>query len=120
MADEPISASGTPAVFEINDGVRRSKAAQLAGIQRIPANVGSSSAVLQVSLDQVRSSPLKPVLDITAPREEARWKGVLQGIVGGNRIRPIHVRKMVASRGLPMRDVLVVKNGRPVDPFTGA
>src|SRR5215207_8379232 len=105
MADEPIPASGTPAVFEINDGVRRSKAAQLAGMKRIPANLASGSTVLQIPLDQVRSSPLKPVIDITAPREEARWKGVLQGIVGGNRIRPIHVRKMAASRGLPIRDV---------------
>jgi hypothetical protein len=77
MTDEQQSGSSPVPVYEINDGVRRSKAAQLAGKQRIPPNIGGSKTVRHIPLDLVRSSPIKPVIDITAPREEARWKGVL-------------------------------------------
>jgi hypothetical protein len=120
MSVHDASPSTTQPVFEINDGVRRAKAAHLAGRKRIPANVGGTFAVEEIPVEQLRSSPIKPVIDISSPREEARWKHVLQGIIGGSRIRPIHVMKVTASRGLPIRDVQVVKNGQPVDPFTGA
>jgi hypothetical protein len=119
MTGETAPGSAPAPVYEINDGVRRSKAAMLAGKQRIPANVGASSSVQQIPLDLIRSSPIKPVIDITSPREEARWRDILSGVIGGKPIRPIHVRKMASSRGLPIRDVRVVKNGKPVDPFTG-
>jgi|SRR5215208_2397026 len=119
MSGNPQSGIASAPIYEINDGVRRSKAAQLAGKQTIRANIGPSKLVQDIALDLVRSSPIKPVIDITSPREEARWKWVLSGTIGGNEIKPIHVRKMASSRGLPIRDVRVVKNGKPVDPFTG-
>jgi hypothetical protein len=112
--------SAVTPVYEINDGVRRAKASVLAGRKTIPANIGDTFAVTEIPLERVRSGELKPVIDISTPDAEARWKGVLRGILGGNAIEPIHVIENPSSRGVPVRDVPIVKGGRRVDPFTGA
>jgi hypothetical protein len=109
-----------PHLYEINDGVRRARAAVLAGKKTIPANVGDTFDVTEVPLNRIRSGELKPVIDISSPEAEARWGGVLRGIVGGNPIEPIHVTENPHSTGVPIGDVPIVKRGRRVDPFTGA
>ena len=73
-----------------------------------------------IAIEHVRSGELKPVIDISTTDAEARWRGVLRGIIGGNAIEPIHVIEKPDSTGVPIRDVPVVKGGRAVDPFTGA
>ena len=120
MSDAQQARSSPAPVYEINDGVRRAKAADLAGKKTIPANVGDTFAVTEVPLQHIRSGELKPVIDISSPEAEDRWKGVLRGIVGGNPIEPIHVIEKPDSTGVPIRDVPIVKRGRRVDPFTGA
>jgi hypothetical protein len=120
MTGPQQSGSAAGAVYEINDGVRRAKAAVLTGKETIPANGGDTFAVTEVPLDRIRSGELKPVIDISSPDAEARWNGVLRGIIGGNPIEPIHVVEKPQSTGVPIREVPIVKGGRPVDPFTGA
>jgi hypothetical protein len=65
MSVHDPSASATQPVYEINDGVRRAKAVHLAGRKRIPANVGGTFAIENIPVDQLRSSPIKPAIDIT-------------------------------------------------------
>ena len=86
--------------YEIIDGVRRVKAAEVAGRRSIAAQVyrdRSSIEVLEVSLSQLYS-PTKLAIDVSSsPQAMARWKRVLDATLAGEILDPIIVRP--GSRG---------------------
>jgi hypothetical protein len=92
--------------FEIIDGVRRSKAALMAGQAMISARIENKSGTLgpifQVNLDRLHS-PHKDRIDVSTPRALQRWMNILKGVHGGSTFPPIIVRP--GSRGPRIQDV---------------
>jgi hypothetical protein len=92
--------------FEIVDGVRRSKAAVIAGQSMISAQVedrsGTLGPVFQVSLDRLHS-PHKDRIDVSTPGALQRWMTILKGVHGGSTFPPIIIRP--GSRGPRIQDV---------------
>ena len=109
-------------MYEINDGVRRAKAARLAGRATIPAHVDGRVTVQPVRVDDLRV-PLgnkgKHRIEIGEEREEERWLDTYVQTMGGQRPPPIDVRSTPDSPGIRIGNVPVTKNGRPVDPMSG-
>lgn len=54
-------------LYEIQDGVRRAKAAWLCGHKTIPAQIGGAGPILQIPLKNLRS-PHKDFIDATGVR----------------------------------------------------
>ena len=91
--------------YVINEGVRRAKAASLAGHETIWAHVGSSMREQKVPLG-VLLSP-KKVIDARTPREIARWLSVKQGMAHEpDLFPPIHV--VAGTDGTPIAQVAVL------------
>ncbi len=99
------AAGAAEATFEILNGVRRSKAAEIAGQTTIEAEieVGSRTVGTQtVALDSLRS-PKETIS--TAGAGLSRWLNTLQQTLSGSKPPPIRVTP--GSRGTPIRDVTI-------------
>jgi hypothetical protein len=59
------------------------------------------------------------MIDITEERAEERWLDTYVQTKRGQLPPPIDVQSAPDSQGVPIRDVPVTKNGRPVDPLSG-
>ena len=99
--------------FEVSDGVRRAKAAQLNGDTTIRAimNVEESGEIvakkIDVPIDQL-NSPMKSQIDATTAKEKARWERVLKGTEDPNvELPPITINP--GNRGLLIKDVEVIE-----------
>ena len=91
--------------YEIVDGVRRAKAADLAGHDTIWAVVDGDAHEQKVPVHTLLSP--KRVIDITTPRELKRWRNVVEGMrEEPDLLPPIVIRP--GSNGIPIRDVPVV------------
>jgi hypothetical protein len=89
----------------INEGVRRSKAADLAGRRTIWAQIGQSIQETKISVDSLLSP--KKIIDVRLPRELARWQSIKRGMIEQpDLLPPIHV--IPGSRGVPIRQIEVV------------
>ena len=109
-------------LYEINDGVRRAKAASLAGRVSLPAYVDGRRQVRDVPVEDLRvprGNKAKHAIDVTRERAEERWLDTYVRTLNGEKPPPIDVRTVPDSQGVPVRDVPVTKNGRPVDPMSG-
>ena len=109
-------------LYEINDGVRRAKAADLTGNRSVPATIDGRGAVRQVPLDDLRvpkGNTGKHRIDITSESAEERWLDTYVRTANGETPPPIDVRTAPNSDGVPIRSVPVVKKGTPVDPLSG-
>jgi hypothetical protein len=91
--------------FEIIDGVRRAKAADLLGHHRIWAVVDDAGAEQQVPVRSLLSP--KQAIDVSTPRERQRWLNVRSGMADEpDLLPPIIVRR--GSSGVPIRDLRIV------------
>jgi hypothetical protein len=91
--------------FEIIDGVRRAKAADLLDHGSVWAVVDDAGAEQRVPVGSLLSP--KRTIDISTPRERQRWINVKTGMADEpDLLPPIIVRR--GSRGLPIRDVRIV------------
>jgi hypothetical protein len=109
-------------LYEINDGVRRAKAADLAGRDSVPATVDGHGPVRHVPVVDLRvpkGNTGKHRIDITTETAEERWLDTYVRTASGETPPPIDVRTAPNSDGVPIRSVPVVKKGRAVDPFSG-
>ena len=99
-------AKGAERTFEIIDGVRRSKAAELAHRQTVRAEVVVGNRVvetLDIPLASLRS-PSKSAIDVSSSRRQfERWQSVLDGTKRGDPLPPITVQP--GSRGPSIFDV---------------
>jgi RHS repeat-associated protein len=95
---------GADDAFEILDGVRRSKAAEIAGKGSIKAEVsGTGGKVVEVPLGSLRSP--KSVIDVSSPRDMTRWMKTLGQTLRGSEPPPILVRP--GPNGTPIHQVKV-------------
>ena len=91
--------------LEVVDGVRRAKAADLAGQDTIWAIVDDAQAEQKVPVQSLLSP--KPVIDISTPRERRRWLNVQRGMFHEpDLLPPVIVRR--GKNGLPIRNVRVI------------
>jgi hypothetical protein len=117
-----VERDGQRPLYEINDGVRRAKAAAIIGRATVPATVDGRPGVTDVPVESLRvprGNVGKHVIDITREQAEERWLDTYVRTVNPETPPPIDVRTAPGSDGVPVRDVPVVKRGCPVDPFTG-
>jgi len=90
--------------YEISDGVRRAKAADLAGHEMIWAVVEGEATERRAPVRSLLSP--KRVIDICTPREQRRWENVRQGMADEpDLLPPVVIRP--GSNGVPIRDVPV-------------
>jgi len=98
---EALAAAG-PETFEILDGVRRAKAAQLSGFDTIAAEIdvgGRTVATTDVPLSALRSP--KAVIDtVTQPSALKRWLDTLRLTASGSKPPPIRITP--GSSGTPI------------------
>ncbi len=92
-------------LFEIGDGVRRSKAAFEQGKKTIQAENGATGKLFDVGIDQLRS-PLKSSIDVSTPRKLARYKNAAKEVSDGT-AAPIYVQP--GSRGVKVSDITFKK-----------
>jgi hypothetical protein len=101
-----ITKGGAAQTFEILDGVRRAKAAELTGRQTIRAEVqvrGKVVETLEAPLSSLRS-PFKDAIEISgSPRQLQRWQDVLDATKAGEALPPIAVQP--GSQGPSIFDV---------------
>ena len=104
-----LSSAGTPAenpTYEIVDGVRRAKAADLIGNKTIPAQiVDSQSKVVgqgNVAVDALRS-PNKSSIDMSSQAAVDRYMRVQGATQSGQKLPPITVTP--GNKGVPVKDV---------------
>lgn len=91
--------------YVINEGVRRAKAAQLAGRKTIWAHVGTSTTEQKVPVRSLLSP--KREIDVRSPRELARWRSIKTGMAQEpDLFPPIHV--LPGSGGTPIEEVRVL------------
>jgi hypothetical protein len=99
-------AGGAGRTFEILEGVRRSKAAELAGKTSITAEVqvgGRVTETLEVPLESLRS-PFKSAIDVSSsPAQMQRFQSILDGTRAGDPLPPITVQP--GGRGPSIFDV---------------
>jgi RHS repeat-associated protein len=92
--------------FEILDGVRRAKAAELAGRTTIRAEVevaGKTVRSAEIPLEQLRS-PFKSAIDVSSsPAQAQRFQQIMQGTQAGSKLPSIRVQP--GSRGPSIVDV---------------
>jgi len=92
-------------LFEIQDAVRRAKAAWLCGRETIEAQI-RGGPVFSVSLASLRS-PHKDEIDISGVGG-FRWERVLRGIRAGDMVPPIEI--LPGTRGKTVEEVRVPLN----------
>jgi len=104
FAAEGVGTRSAEQTFEILDGVRRSKAVEMAGGSTIRAEViGSGGRIVEVPLDALRSP--KTVIDATTNSGLSRWLNTLRQTLGGSEPPPILVQP--GARGTPIPQVTV-------------
>ncbi|MBL9020034.1 MAG: hypothetical protein JNL83_37965, partial [Myxococcales bacterium] len=99
------AAKSTGTTFEILNGVRRAKAAELAGLKAIEAEIqiaGRQAVKASIAIEALRSP--KAVIDTAGPGLN-RWMDTLRRTFQGSKPPPITVQP--GSRGTPIRDVVV-------------
>jgi hypothetical protein len=98
--------------YEIIDGVRRSKAADLVGHDTIPAQILNSEGKVvgtkDISVNQLLSP--KSSIDVSTPTSMDRFMSTLNKTKAGSTPPPILVQP--GSRGVPIKNV-------PLDPIGG-
>ena len=97
--DEPLADT----LYEIQDGVRRAKAAWLCGRETIPAQVGGRGPVYEVALNNLRS-PHKDLIDAKGVRG-IDWGITYRATQRGERPPPIRV--LPGSLGPTLEEVRV-------------
>jgi len=118
----PVPRDPNPPLFEVNDGIRRAKAASIHGISEVPATSDGGLTVRKLPVDSLRvprTNVGKHVIDITEEPAEVRWLDTYIRTMKGETPPPVDVRTAPGSDGIRIRDVPVVKRGTVVDPFTG-
>jgi hypothetical protein len=92
--------------YEIVDGVRRAKAAELLGNKTIPAQiVNSESKIVEqgnIAVDSLRS-PNKTSIDMSSQTAVDRYMRVQNGTKKGEKLPPITVTP--GNKGIPVKDV---------------
>jgi hypothetical protein len=91
--------------YWIDDGVRRAKAAQLAGHRDIWARVGESSTERKLPIESLRSP--KKVIDVRQEGERERWEGVRKGMAQEPDLFP-PIDVMPGAHGTPIGEVTVI------------
>ena len=82
-------------LFEINDGVRRAKAASLLGRPTVRATVDGVARPREIDVDDLRiprGNVAKHVIDITSEPAEERWLDTYVRSMNGETAPPIDVR----------------------------
>ena len=108
--------------YEINDGIRRAKAALLTGRSMIRATIDGAPTARGVPLDSLRvprANVGKHTIDITREAAEERWLDTYVRTSNGEVPPPIDVRSAPRSDGVPLREVPASKRGKQVDPLSG-
>jgi hypothetical protein len=109
-AFDPAAGQGT---YEILDGVRRRKAAMLAGRTTIFAEIvdshGSTIGRAELSLVALRSP--KTSIDVSSPSKSNRWLDCLNRTLAGSHTPDVPV--MPESRGTPIAQVTIDRSGQP-------
>ncbi|MEM9527243.1 MAG: RHS repeat-associated core domain-containing protein, partial [Bacteroidota bacterium] len=77
------------AMFEIADGVRRAKAAQMLGRKSIRAENGTTGEYLDIRISRLLSP--KSGIDVSNPLELQRFNRIINGFKNGDNIPPIYV-----------------------------
>ncbi len=90
-------------LYEIQDGVRRAKAAWLCGYETVPAQIGDDPQVLDLPLASLRS-PYKDTINTIGPRG-ADWGITYRAAQRGEKPPPILVEP--GSRGPSIEQVKV-------------
>jgi len=97
---------GGARTFEILDGVRRAKAAELAGRTSITAEIRVGGRVVEtaeVPLESLRS-PFKSAIDVSSsPAQMQRFQSIMQGTRAGDPLPPITVQP--GTRGPSIFDI---------------
>ncbi len=91
--------------FWIDDGVRRAKAAQIAGHREIWAQVAGSPTERKLPLDSLLSP--KKTIDVRAPVERQRWENVKAGMAEEPDLFP-PINVVPGPQGTPLKDVEVI------------
>ena|SRR5665213_2405029 len=89
--------------YEIQDGVRRAKAAWLCGYETIPAQIGDDAQIVELPLLRLRS-PYKDFIDTSGPRG-ADWGLTYRAARRGEIPPPILVEP--GDRGATIEEVKV-------------
>lgn len=97
-----------PEIFEIEDGVRRTKASQLAGKKTIKADVMVDGRIVakdvEIPIDNLRS-PHKTEIDVSSSSANMqRWDRAYQGAVSGDDMPNILVKP--GNRGVKVEDIV--------------
>ncbi|MES2737425.1 MAG: hypothetical protein V4672_13960 [Verrucomicrobiota bacterium] len=98
-------------MYEISDGVRRSKAADMNGNSTIKASVqqADGTSILQdVPVDSLHS-PFKSSIDVSTPAKRDRFERVKEATETGKQLPPIQVNP--GNRGPKIRDVTLDETG---------
>jgi RHS repeat-associated protein len=98
-------------VFEIIDGVRRSKAADLQGKTHIAAEILDGNVVVDVRNVKINSllSPNKSTIDMSTNVNTKRFLDVMEGTKTGS-VPPIQVRK--GTKGVKVKDINLDSTGQ--------
>jgi cell fate regulator YaaT (PSP1 superfamily) len=100
--------------FEIIDGVRRAKAAELAGkatvVVQVDDGTGRLSSPIEVQIDPLRS-PHKSTIDLATQAALDRWLDVFRRAKQGSMPPPIMVRR--GSKAMKISDVEFERRGSP-------
>lgn len=102
--------------------MRRAKAASLTGKPTIRATVDGAATPREVNVADLRvprGNTGKHVIDISSEPAEERWLDAYVRTRNGEMPPPIDVRTVPGSDGVRLRDVPVIKRGKPVDPLSG-
>ncbi|HEY8751101.1 MAG TPA: hypothetical protein VIM11_24170 [Tepidisphaeraceae bacterium] len=94
-----------PKTYWISDGVRRAKAAQLAGQSEIWARVGDSPTERKLRIDSLLSP--KKVIDLRPGDERKRWESVRNGMAEEPDLFP-PIDVVPGAHGTPVREVAVI------------
>ncbi len=89
-------------LYEIGDGVRRAKATQMLWRRSIQV-VDNAGNTFSVPIKNLRS-PMKSVIDVSTPRNLARWQNVKE-LVKARNAPPIYVTP--GSRGVSVKDIIL-------------
>jgi RHS repeat-associated protein len=99
--------AGAGQTFEIVDGLRRAKAAELAGKTTVAAEVrvgGRVVGTMDIPLDSLRS-PFKSAIDVSShPSQMSRFKSILDATRAGDSLPPISVQP--GGRGSSISDIV--------------
>jgi hypothetical protein len=94
-----------PENYVIDDGVRRAKAAQLAGRVTVPVQIGSPPE-MQIPINRLRSR--KRNIELNTPEDKSRWEQITREYRPGGEpdlLPPIQARP--GNEGIPIEDVTV-------------